>query len=146
MHPHVETLIKKISYIETDMELHKQILVTIPSAQKDDLEQVMQTIANQKQEIQDLRQEIKRLDPAAHDRILAIEKGTEMFKTMAQDRQFDRVDTPDDTGMCRITLMDGTDVDCLVAAQEKKGDWMILTRDGEVKQFPKGLVKQGAMS
>ena len=55
MHPHVENLLKKISFIETDMELHKQILVTIPSDQKDDLEQVMQTIADKKQEIQELR-------------------------------------------------------------------------------------------
>jgi hypothetical protein len=65
---------------------------------------------------------------------------------MAQDKQFDRVDTPDDSGACKITLSDGTDVDCLVAAREENGDWMILTRDGEVKQFPKGLVKQGTIS
>jgi HPt (histidine-containing phosphotransfer) domain-containing protein len=65
MHPHVDNLLKKISFIETDMELHKQILVTIPSDQKDDLEQVMQNIADKKQEIQDLRREIKRLDHTA---------------------------------------------------------------------------------
>jgi hypothetical protein len=106
----------------------------------------MQTIAEQKQQVRDLRREIKRKDQAAYDRILAIEKGTEMFKTMAQDKQFDRVDTPDDSGACKITLSDGTDVDCLVAAREENGDWMILTRDGEVKQFPKGLVKQGTIS
>ncbi len=146
MHPTVETLLKKISYIETDMELHKHILFSIPSDQKAEMEKVMQTIAEQKQQVRDLRREIKRLDPDAYDRILAIEKGTEMFRTMAQDKQFDRVDTPDDSGVCTITLSDGTDVDCLVAAREENGDWMILTRDGEVKQFPKGLVNQGAMS
>ncbi|MDZ7667386.1 MAG: hypothetical protein U5K27_19005 [Desulfotignum sp.] len=141
MHPHVENLLKKISYIETDMELHKQILVTIPSDRKDDLEQVMQTIAVKKQEIKDLRREIKRLDQGAYDRIVAIEKGTEQFKSMAQDRRFDRVDTPDESGACTITLIDGTDVDCLVAAREENGDWMILTREGEIKQFPRVLVK-----
>ncbi len=67
--------------------------MTIPSDQKDDLEQVMQTIADRKQEIQDLRREIKQLDPAAYDRIIAIEKGTETFKAMAQNKQVDRVDT-----------------------------------------------------
>jgi hypothetical protein len=110
------------------------------------MEKVMQTISEQKQQIQDLRREIKRLDPDAFDRIIAIEKGTEMFRTLAQDKQFERVDTPDDSNACKITLSDGTDVDCLVAAREKNGDWMILTRDGEVKQFPKGRVKQGTMS
>ncbi len=146
MHPQVENLLQKISYIETDMELHKQILFSIPSDQTDDMEQVMQTIATQKQQVQDLREEIKRLDPSAHDRIIAIEKGTETFKAMAQDRQFDRVDTPDTSGACTITLTDGTDLDCLVAAREKTGDWMILTRDGEVKQFPRALVNQGETS
>jgi hypothetical protein len=141
MHPHVENLLKKISFIETDMELHKQILVTIPSAQTDDLEQVMQTIADKKQEIQNLRREIRQLDPEAYDRIIAIEKGTEIFKTMAQNKQFDRVDTPDETGTCKLTLIDGTDVDCLVAAREENGGWMVLTREGEIKQFPHVLVK-----
>jgi hypothetical protein len=141
MQSRVETLLKKISFIETDMELHKQILVTIPSDKKDDLEQVMQTIAKQKQEIQDLRREIKQLDPGAYDRIIAIEKGTETFKTMAQDKQFDRVDTPDETGTCKLTLIDGTDVDCLVAAREENGDWMVLTLEGEIKQLSHVLVK-----
>lgn len=141
MHPLVNTLLKKISYIETDMELHKQILVTIPSDRKDDMEQVIQTIANQKQEIRDLRREIKRMDQTAYDRIVAIEKGTEQFKLMAQDRRFDRVDTPDESGACKITLIDGTDLDCLVAAREENGDWMVLTREGEIKQFPSVLVK-----
>lgn len=141
MHPSVDNLLMKISYIETDMELHKQILVTIPSNQKADMEQVMQTIASQKQEIQDLRREIKRLDPTAYDRIIAIEKGTETFKTMAQDKRFDRVDTPDESGTCKITLIDGTDVDCLVAAREENGDWMVLTPEGEIKQFSHVLVK-----
>lgn len=141
MEPRVETLLKKISLIETDMELHKQILVTIPSDKKDDMEQVVQTIAGKKQEIQDLRREIKQLDPAAYDRIIAIEKGTQTFKAMAQDKQFDRVDTPDDSGTCRLTLIDGTEMDCLVAAREENGDWMVLTLEGEIKHLSHVLVK-----
>jgi hypothetical protein len=141
MHPQAETLLKKISYIEADMELHKQILVTIPSARKDDLEQVMQTIADKKKEIQDLRREIRQLDPEAYDRIIAIEKGTETFKSMAQNKQFDRVDTPDESGTCRLTLIDGTEMDCLVAAREETGDWMVLTLEGEIKQLSHVLVK-----
>ncbi|MFO7910773.1 MAG: hypothetical protein R6V15_01280 [Desulfotignum sp.] len=143
MHPQVDTVLKKISYIEMDMELHKQILFSIPSDRKDEMEKVMHTIAEQKQQVQDLRREIKRLDPSAYDQILAIEKGTRDFKAMARDKQFSRVDTPDDTGTCSITLNDGTCVDCLVAAKEENGNWMILTREGKVRQFPGGLVKQG---
>lgn len=142
MHPHVENILKKISYIEMDMELHRQILVSIPSDQKDEMHTVIQTIADQKKQVHDLRLEIKRLDESAYNRILAIEKGTEAFKALAREKRFVRVNTPDDTGTCRITLNDGTGVACLVAAQEENGNWMVLTCDGSVRQFPKGLVKQ----
>jgi hypothetical protein len=142
MHPHVENILKKISYIEMDMELHRQILVSIPSDQKDEMHTVIQTIADQKKQVHDLRLEIKRLDESAYNRILAIEKGTEAFKALAREKRFVRVKTPDDTGTCRITLNDGTGLACLVAAQEENGNWMVLTCDGSVRQFPKGLVKQ----
>jgi hypothetical protein len=143
MHPSVENILQKISLIEMDMELHKQILFSIPSDQKDEMEKVMQTIALQKQQVQDLRQKIKRVDQSAYDQILAIEKGTEDFKAMAAGKQFSRVDTPDDTGACSITLHDGTNLDCLVAAREENGNWMILTREGNIRQFPEGLVNKG---
>ncbi|MFN2437401.1 MAG: hypothetical protein ABR513_09980, partial [Desulfotignum sp.] len=74
MHAHVENILQKISLIEMDMELHKQILFSIPSDQKDEMEKVMQTIARQKQQVQDLRQKIQRVDQSAYDQILAIEK------------------------------------------------------------------------
>ena len=141
MEPRVETLLKKISFIETDMELHKQILVTIPSDKKDDIEQVMQTIADKKQEIQDLRREIRQLDPDAYDRIIAIEKGTQTFKALARNKRFDRVDTPGESGTCKLTLIDGTEMDCLVAAREENGDWIILTLEGEIKHLSHVLVK-----
>ena len=124
-----------------DMELHKQILFSIPSDQKDEMEKVMHTIADKKQQVQDLRREIKGLDPSAHDQILAIEEGTQKFKALSRDKQFSRVDTPDDSGTCSITLNDGTCLDCLVAAKEENGNWMVLTREGRVRQFPRGLVK-----
>lgn len=143
MHPQVDNILKKISCIEMDMELHKQILFSIPSDQKEEMEKVVRTIADKKHQVQDLRQKIKRLDPSAHDLILAIEKGTREFKARARDKAFSRVDTPDDTGACSLTLNDGTCLDCLVAAKEENGNWMILTREGRVKQFPGGLVQQG---
>lgn len=146
MHAQVETILKKISFIEMDMELHKQILFSIPSDQKDEMEKVMQTIAAQKQQVQDLRKQIKHLDESAYTRILAIEKGTKTFRDLARDREFVRVDTPDENGDCQITLTDDTCVDCLVAAQEDNGNWMIMTREGAVRQFPGGLVKQGETS
>lgn len=143
MHAQVDTILKKISCIEMDMELHKQILFSIPSDRKDEMEEVMHTIADKKQQVQDLRRKIKQLDPSAHDLILAIEKGTQEFKDLARDKAFSRVNTPDDTGACSIILNDGTCLDCLVAAEEENGNWMILTREGRVRQFPAGLVKQG---
>lgn len=137
----VEDLIKKINYIEMDMDLHKQILHAIPSDETDEMEKVLGVIADQKKQIQALRDQIKATDPAAHDRIVAIENGTRDFKALAQGKKFTRVDTPDEQGTCFITLTDGTRLDCLVAAQEEGGNWTVLTLEGEIKTYPQGLIK-----
>ena len=137
----VKGLLQKINFIETDMNLHKQILMSIPSAEKDQIEKVIQTISDQKKQIQDLRLEIKRIDEAEYHKIIAIERATEHFQQISKDKQFVLVNTLNETGECYITMNDDTRIDCLVAAKEENGNWTVLTLDGETKEYPGGLIK-----
>ena len=137
----VKTLLQKINFIETDMDLHKQILMSIPSDQKDEIEKTLTTIADMKNQIQDLRLKIKEIDGTEYDRIIAIERAANAFKKIAMEKTFVQVNTLNETGECFITLNDGTRMDCLVAAKEENGNWTIMTLDGETKVYPAGLIR-----
>ncbi len=137
----VKGLLQKINFIETDMDLHKQILVSIPSDNKAEIEKVIRTIADQKKEIETLRQEIKKIDETEYNRIIAIEQAAKNFRDISKNKKFILVNTLNEAGECSITLNDGTRLDCLVAAKEENGNWTILTLEGETKEFPSGIVK-----
>lgn len=137
----VKGLLQKINFIETDMDLQRQILLSIPSKEKDQMEEVVQKIADQKKQIQDLRMEIKRVDEDEYNRIIAIERAAETFRNLAADKKFVQVNNLNESGECFITLNDDTRIDCLVAAKEENGNWTVLTLDGETKEFPGGFVK-----
>jgi hypothetical protein len=138
----IKGLLQKINFIEIDMDLQRQILVSIPADNQTEIENVIQKIADQKQEINDLRQEIKRQDKDEYDRIIAIERAAETFRQISLDKKFVRVNTLNESGICFITLNDGTRLDCLVKAEEENGNWTVLTIEGETKEYPVGLVKQ----
>ncbi len=137
----VKGLLQKINLIETDMELHRQILVSIPSGQKKEMEKTAALIAEMKDQIKDLRDQIRSADENEYNRLVAIERAAQTFKNLSINKNFVRVDTLNETGECFVTLNDGTRLDCLVAAQEDKGNWILLTLDGEVKEYPGGLIK-----
>jgi hypothetical protein len=137
----VKGLLQKINFIETDMDLHKQILVSIPSDDKTEIERVIKQIASQKGQIEDLRLRIKDLDEDEYNKIIAIEKGVHDFKQVSRDKKYILVNNLNESGECYITLNDGTRLDCLVAAKEENGNWTILTIAGETKEYPGGLVK-----
>lgn len=137
----VRALLSKINYIETDLNLQKQILHAIPSDRKDEMEAVVVKIAGMKQQILDLRREIQETDPEEYGRIVAMEQAAERFKTLAREKKFVQVRSTDDQGLCSVTLNDGTRLDCLVAAQDEKGNWTLLDLDGGIKEYPGGLVK-----
>lgn len=141
MSTQVKGILQKINFIQTDMDLHKQILQSIPSDDKDQIENVIRKIAGQKQQIQDLRDEIKRIDETEYNNIIAIERATQQFQQLAKDKQFVQVNTLNETGECYITMNDGTRIECLVAAKEENGNWMVLTLDGETKEYPGGLIQ-----
>ena len=141
MSSEVKTLLQKINFIETDMELHKQILLSIPSDNKAEMEKIISKIAGQKKEINDLKQKIKTINKDEYDRIILIETAADIFKQISKDKKFIHVATLNETGECFITLNNGTKIDCLVAAKEKNGNWTILTIDGETKEYPSGFVQ-----
>jgi len=138
----VKALLQKINFIETDMEMQKQILFSIPTDNKSEIEKLIDKIAGLKKQIADLRQEIKDIDENEYDKIIAIEKGTKRFQELSRDKKFVHVNTLNESGECFITLNDGTRMDCLVAAKEENGNFTILTLEGEAREFPKGIVKQ----
>lgn len=137
----VKGLLQKINFIETDMDLHKQILASIPSKDRDQMEEVIKKIAEMKKQISDLRMEIKQVDEAEYNKIIAIEQATRAFQQIAADKKFVQVNTLNETGECFITLNDNSRIECLVAAKEENGNWTVLTLDGETKEYPGGFVK-----
>lgn len=139
----IKGLLQKINFIETDMDLHKQILVSIPSDNNAQIETTIQKIADQKNQINQLRQQIKQLDENEYNRIIAIEQAAETFRQISKDKKFVRVNTLNESGVCYITLNEGTRIDCLVAAKEENGNWTVLTLDGKTREYPGGLIKQG---
>ncbi len=138
----VKALLQKINFVETDMEMQKHILFSIPTDNKSEIEKLIDKIAGLKKQIADLRQEIKNIDENEYNKIIAIEKGTKRFQELSRDKKFVHVNTLNESGECFITLNDGTRMDCLVAAKEENGNFTILTLEGEAREFPKGIVKQ----
>ncbi|OGR38511.1 MAG: hypothetical protein A3J80_01980 [Desulfobacula sp. RIFOXYB2_FULL_45_6] len=137
----IKSLLQRINFIEADMDIQKQILVSIPSNNKKDIESTIRKIADQKEQIHRLRLEIKTTDEAEYNRIMAIEQGAETFRRISQDKKFVFVNTLNESGACFIVLNDGTRMDCLVTAKEENGNWTVLTLDGETKEYPGGLIE-----
>jgi len=137
----IKGLLQKINFIATDMEMQKQILFSMPSENKEDIEQMVVKIAALKKQIMDLREEIKAIDKSEYDKIIAIENGTKKFQEMSKNKKFVNVTTLNESGECFITLNDGTRIDCLVTAQDENDNVTILTIDGEAKEYPNGIIK-----
>ncbi|MCP3945104.1 MAG: hypothetical protein GY710_27000 [Desulfobacteraceae bacterium] len=137
----VKGLLQKINFIETDMELHKQILFSIPSDNKSEMEKVVNTIADQKKQIGDLREQIKEIDEDEYNKIITIEQAADRFRRISRDKKFVHVTTLNEDRECFISFNDGTRVDCLVVAREENGNWTVLTIEGETKEYPDGLIQ-----
>ena len=137
----VKGLLQKINFIEKDMELHKQILFSIDGDDRNQIEAVVAKIAGFKAQIEDLRQKINEIDADEYNRIIRIETGSQVFKSLSEDKQFEEVITLNETGQCGLKLADETTLDCLVAAREASGDWSVLTVEGEVMEYRADQVK-----
>ena len=137
----IKELLQKINFIETDMEMQKQILFSIPSDHNEDIETLVTKIADLKQQIIDLRQAIKEIDQNEYDKIIAIENGTKKFQELSKDKKYIQVNTLNESGECFITLNDGTRINCLVTAKEENGNWTVLTLEGDAKEYPHGIIQ-----
>ena len=137
----VKGLLQKINFVEADMELHKQIMFSIPPDNKAEIEKAVTTIAALKQQISELRDQIKEIDEEEYNKIIAIEQAAERFRKISESKKFVQVNTLNEERQCFITFNDGTRQDCLVAAKEENGNWTVLTIDGETKEYPGGLIQ-----
>ncbi len=135
--PTVQDLLKKINFIEADLEIQKQILFALPSDQKDEMEGIVKTISEKKSEIEDLRRQIKEQDPDEYDRILLFERAVEQFKKLAAEKNFKSVVGRNTDDECILELKNSPNMDCLIKASDADGNWAIITMDGKIMEFKK---------
>ncbi|MGW8194660.1 MAG: hypothetical protein ACWGOX_10390, partial [Desulforhopalus sp.] len=134
-HATTQDLLKKINYIEADIEIQKQILFSIPSDQKDDLEKTVSLIAAKKKEIDKLRQQIQKQDPEEYQRIVVFEKALQEFKKLAADKPFQSISSRNVAEGCVLPLGNGEEVECLVKAYSADGNWTVITLDGKTEHY-----------
>ncbi len=130
-----QNLLKKINYIEADIEIHKQILFSISSDNRQEIENTLRVIAGKKEEISELREEIKKIDPEEFDRILVFEKAINDFKKIAAEKKFQSIVSRNTDRECTLFLANKTEIDCLIKACDENGNYTIITLDGEIEYF-----------
>jgi biotin-(acetyl-CoA carboxylase) ligase len=135
-------LLKKINYIEADIEIHKQILFSIPSDKRDEIENTLQIIADKKEEITQLRGEIQKIDPEEFKQILVFEKAINDFKKIAAKKNFQSIVSKNSAEQCTLILTNKTEIECLIKACDESGDWTIITLVGDINSFAKDDVSE----
>ena len=137
----VQHLLKKINYIEAEVEIQKQILFSLPSDQTEEMEQVVAKIAQAKEEIDVLRAEIKAASPEEYQKILKIEQAAKEFQELATKKKFTSLENMTTDQSCSIELVEGREIQCLVKACDEQGDWTIITTEGDIQTFSKDNIK-----
>ncbi len=137
-----QDLLKKINYIEADIEIHKQILFSIPSDNRQEIDKILKVIAGKKEEINQLRQEIKKIDPEEDRRITVFETAVNDFKKIASETKFQSIVSRNVDEACSLSLTNKSELECLVKACDENGDWTIITLEGEIKYFGKDAVAE----
>jgi len=131
----VYEIIQKINFIETDIEIHKQILISIPTGQDKEMEEVIEKIASLTEKVKKLKSSIKDIDPEEHNKIMQFEKASKEFKKIVKGKKLKNVTTLDNDDDCKIRLKDGQEIQCLVKAQEESGRWIVMTINGETHKY-----------
>lgn len=140
--PTTQDLLRKINYIESDLEIHKQILFSIPSSDTAEMEKIVGIIATKKKEIETLRQQIKEQDPEEFSRIQSLDTVVNAFKLLATEKKFTSVTSKTMTEGCSLQLAGGKSIDCLVKACDEAGNWSIITLDGKIEEYDAFLVAE----
>lgn len=131
----VNQILQKIHFIERDIELHKNILMSIPKDQETEMERVIGEIVRMKDRVAELKGSIAEIAPEVHAQVLRLEEGAQKFQDLAKEKKFQQVYTLDQLGECVINLVDGSQIECLVKALDGCGGWAGLTHDGEVVEY-----------
>ena len=140
-----QDLLKKINYIEADIEIQKQILFSIPSEQRADMEKTVRIIAAKKAEIETLRGQIREIDPEEFERIIIFEKAIGEFKELAATKKFSSITGRNINEGCSLALKDTAAIECLIKACDADGNWTIITMEGEIRHFPQASVAEVAV-
>jgi len=136
MNQRVQDLLKKITYIEADIEIQKQILFSIPSDKQKEMEHVIKIIAAQKEEIKLLRLELQSISPEEHQNIMTLENAVAAFKKIASEKKFKSIDIMKINEEFCLHLKNQPKIHCLVKACDEDGGWTIISIDGEIQHFP----------
>ncbi len=142
MNNNASNLLKKINYIEADIDIQKQILYSVSSTDKEEIEKILRVIAGKKDEIAELRNRIKVIDPDEYNRIKMFEKAVQDFRKLAAKTPFQSISSQNTDEPCILSLHNGSSINCLVKACDENGDWTIITFDGEIRQFKQSEVAE----
>lgn len=137
-----QDLLKKINYIEADIEIQKQILFSIPSDQEEEMEKTIRIIAAKKEEIASLREQIHQIDPAEAERILVFENAVAEFKKLAAATKFQSIVSRNVNEECTLLLKDGNELECLIKACDEDGNWTVITLVGKIEKYSKADVAE----
>jgi hypothetical protein len=142
MNQKIHDILRKINYIEADIEIQKQILFSLPADEKNELERIIKKIAVKKDEIVALRNVIHELSPEEHNRIVVFENAVALFKKIADGKKFKTITTLHGKEECCLSLKRGETIHCLVKACDEGGEWTIITMTGELQHFTNDEVDQ----
>lgn len=142
MNQRVHDLLKKITYIEADIEIQKQILFALTSNESKEIERVVKIIAAKKEEINILRLQIREISPEEDDKIMALENTVTAFKKLASEKKFKLIEAINSTGDCYLSLKQGEQIHCLVKACDEDGEWTVITMQGELRHFSRNDVDE----
>ena len=131
----VQRILRKIQYIEVDIEIQKQILHTTPGQEEGEIRDVIQKIADSKEEINRLRFQIEEISPQEYQQIQALEKAAATFNSITSQDSFTIVESMSTNPNCSITYRTGNTCPCLVKASDKSGNWVIITPEGEIRHL-----------
>jgi hypothetical protein len=137
-----QDILRKINFIEADIEIQKQILFSIPSDQKEEMEKTVQLIADKTTEIKKLREEIKSIDPEQYEQIMVFENAIQAFKKLASENKFQAIINRNVGEDCSLALHNGKSAECLIKACDSDENWTIITLEGQIEQFSKAEVSE----
>ena len=135
MSARLHAVYQKIHFVERDIELHKQILATIPSGNRAEIEETIGRIAEMKRQLTELKKSIAVIDPEEYQRLQKLEGETVRFKELAGQMGLKEIYTLDQCRVCALRLANGSEIDCLVAARRQDDGWLVLTLAGECRQL-----------